>query len=35
LPSIDLTRRIGLERYTQNHVDGLGEGGTPGLRENQ
>jgi bacterioferritin (cytochrome b1) len=24
---------IGLEGYTQSHVDGLGEGGTPGLRE--
>jgi bacterioferritin len=30
---LDLIGRIGLERYTQAHVDGLGEGGTPGLRE--
>ncbi len=30
---LDLIGRIGLERYTQSHVDGLGEGGTPGLRE--
>ena len=29
---IDLIKRIGLERYTQSHVEGLGEGGTPGLR---
>ena len=29
---LDLIRRIGLERYTQAHIDGLGEGGTPGLR---
>ena len=30
---LDLIKRIGLERYTQAHIDGLGEGGTPGLRE--
>jgi bacterioferritin len=30
---LDLIKRIGLERYTQSHVNGLGEGGTPGLRE--
>ncbi len=30
---LDLIERIGLERYTQAHVGGLGEGGTPGLRE--
>jgi len=29
----DLIKRIGLELYTQSHVNGLGEGGTPGLRE--
>ncbi len=29
---IDLIKRIGLELYTQAHVAGLGEGGTPGLR---
>jgi bacterioferritin len=29
---IDLIGRIGLERYTQSHIDGLGGGGTPGLR---
>ncbi len=29
---IDLIGRIGLERYTLAHVNGLGEGGTPGLR---
>ena len=28
---LDLIGRIGLELYTQTHVDGLGEGGTPGL----
>jgi bacterioferritin len=32
---LDLIQRIGLERYTQSHVDGLGEGGTPGLRESK
>jgi len=30
---IDLIERIGLERYTQSHVNGLGDPGTPGLRE--
>lgn len=30
---LDLIGRIGLELYTQSHVDGLGDGGTPGLRE--
>jgi bacterioferritin len=29
---LDLIKRIGLELYTQSHVNGLGEGGTPGLR---
>jgi bacterioferritin len=29
---LDLIKRIGLERYTQAHIGGLGEGGTPGLR---
>lgn len=29
---LDLIGRIGLELYTQAHVNGLGEGGTPGLR---
>ena len=29
---LDLIGRIGLERYMQAHIDGLGEGGTPGLR---
>lgn len=32
---LDLIKRIGLERYTQTHVDGLGDGGTPGLREDK
>ena len=32
---LDLIARIGLERYTQTHVGGLGEGGTPGLREDK
>lgn len=29
---LDLIKRIGLELYTQSHIQGLGEGGTPGLR---
>jgi bacterioferritin len=29
---LDLVKRIGLELYTQAHIDGLGDGGTPGLR---
>jgi bacterioferritin len=29
---LDLIDRIGLERYTQAHIGGMGEGGTPGLR---
>jgi bacterioferritin len=29
---LDLIGRIGVELYTQAHVGGLGEGGTPGLR---
>jgi len=29
---LDLIGRIGLERYTQAHIGGLGDGGTPGLR---
>ncbi len=29
---LDLIKRIGLELYTQAHIGGLGEGGTPGLR---
>ncbi|HEU5017207.1 MAG TPA: bacterioferritin [Pseudolabrys sp.] len=32
---LDLIDRIGLERYTQAHIDGLGDGGTPGLREDK
>jgi bacterioferritin len=32
---LDLIGRIGLERYTQAHIDGLGDGGTPGLREDK
>jgi bacterioferritin len=32
---LDLIERIGLERYAQTHVDGLGDGGTPGLREDK
>jgi bacterioferritin len=28
---LDLIGRIGLERYTQTHVGGLGDGGSPGL----
>jgi bacterioferritin len=30
---VDLIGRIGLERYTQSHIGGLGDGGTPGLRD--
>ncbi len=29
---LDLINRIGIELYTQAHVAGLGEGGTPGMR---
>ena len=29
---VDLVKRIGLERYSQAHIAGLGEGGTPGFR---
>ena len=29
---LDLVKRIGVELYTQAHMGGLGEGGTPGLR---
>jgi len=29
---LDLVKRIGIELYTQAHVAGLGEGGTPGMR---
>jgi bacterioferritin len=29
---IDLIKRIGIELYTQAHVAGLGEGGSPGFR---
>jgi len=29
---IDLIKRIGLELYSQAHIAGLGEGGTPGFR---
>jgi bacterioferritin len=32
---LDLIGRIGLERYTQAHIGGLGDGGTPGLREDK
>lgn len=28
---LDLVGRIGLELYSQAHVDGLGDGGTPGM----
>jgi bacterioferritin len=28
----DLVKRIGLELYTQTHINGLGDGGTPGFR---
>jgi len=30
---IALVKKIGVERYMQAHIDGLGEGGAPGLRE--
>ena len=29
---IDLIKRIGVELYTQGHIGGLGEGGSPGFR---
>jgi len=29
---LDLIKRIGAERYTQAHIDGLGDGGSPGFR---
>jgi bacterioferritin len=29
---IDLNKRIGVERYSQAHIGGLGEGGAPGFR---
>ncbi len=29
---IDLIKRIGVERYSQAHIGGLGEGGSPGFR---
>jgi bacterioferritin len=29
---LDLVQRIGIELYTQAHVGGFGDGGTPGLR---
>jgi bacterioferritin len=29
---LDLIKRIGIELYTQAHVAGLGDGGTPGMR---
>ena len=32
---LDLIERIGLELYTQSHVDGLGDGGTPGFQEDK
>lgn len=32
---LDLINRIGLQLYTQAHVDGLGDGGTPGFREDK
>src|ERR1700722_15302176 len=31
-PQIDLIKRVGVERYSQAHIGGLGEGGTPGFR---
>jgi bacterioferritin len=32
---MDLIKRIGLERYTQAHIGGLGEGGAPGFRSEE
>jgi bacterioferritin len=32
---IDLIKKIGVERYMQAHIAGLGEGGTPGFREGE
>ncbi len=32
---IDLIKRIGLELYTQAHIGGLGEGGSPGFRSEE
>jgi bacterioferritin len=29
---IELIKRIGVERYSQAHIGGLGEGGSPGFR---
>ncbi len=29
---IDLIKRIGVDRYTQAHIGGLGDGGSPGFR---
>jgi bacterioferritin len=29
---IDLIKRIGVERYSQAHIGGLGDGGSPGFR---
>jgi bacterioferritin len=30
---IDLIEKIGVERYMQAHIGGLGEGGSPGFRK--
>jgi bacterioferritin len=32
---LDLIKRIGLELYTQSHMQGLGEGGVPGFRSQE
>src|SRR5580698_3431412 len=32
---IDLIKRIGVERYSQAHIGGLGEGGSPGFRSEE
>jgi len=32
---IDLIKRIGVERYTQAQIGGLGDGGSPGFRSGE
>jgi bacterioferritin len=32
---IDLVKKIGVERYMQAHIGGLGEGGSPGFRDEE
>jgi bacterioferritin len=32
---IELVKKIGVERYMQAHIEGLGEGGSPGFREDK